>query len=137
MILFLTETLIGSASSLNSSTLAILNLSGGIVVSGSTALLTRIGILITNEYISNLKIRYTKLRDWINAFTSLYKEALETSMVDKKNLMRKKLRNLKRFLNNTLIRDEIMNNTLFKVEDIFGDILSKDSTSPEPMKKPN
>ena len=34
-----------------------------------------------------------------------------------------------------LIRDEIMKNTQFKVEVIFGDIISKDSISPEQLTK--
>ena len=63
VLLIIIEILIGSASTINSSTLAILRPSAGIVISSSTALLTSIAILITNEYISKLKIRYTKLRD--------------------------------------------------------------------------
>ena len=49
------ELLIGSASSKGSSTIAILNLSAGIIISYSTALLTNIAILITNENLTNLK----------------------------------------------------------------------------------
>ena len=40
---------------------------------------------MTNENVSNLKIRYTKLRDWINVITLLYEKTLKTSMVDKKS----------------------------------------------------
>ena len=41
-------------------------------------------IIITNEYSSNLKIRYTKLGDWINVNTLLYEKTLKESMVDTK-----------------------------------------------------
>ena len=75
----------GSASTKSSSTLAILNPSAGIVKSSSAALLTSIAVLSTNEYISKLKIRYTKLRDWIIVITLLYEKTLKQSMVDKKN----------------------------------------------------
>ena len=42
------------------------------IVTSSTALITSIATLITNEYISKLKIRHTKLRDWININSLLY-----------------------------------------------------------------
>ena len=64
--------------------MGLINPGAGIIVSSSTALLTGIAILITNDYISKLKIRYTKLRDWINAITLLYEKTLKTSMIDKK-----------------------------------------------------
>ena len=53
------------------------------IISSSTAL-SSIAIFITNEYISKLKIRYTKLRDWINVITLLYEKTLKQSMIDKK-----------------------------------------------------
>ena len=56
----------------------------GIIIASSTALLTSIAILSTNEYISKLKIRYTKLRDWIKFFKLLYEKTLKQSMVEKK-----------------------------------------------------
>ena len=92
LLFYITERLIGSASTISSSTLALLNPSAGIIISSSTALLTSIAILITNEYISKLKIRYTKLRAWINVITLLYGKTLKTSMVDKKT-DEKKLKN--------------------------------------------
>ena len=55
VLLITIEILIGSASTKNSSTLAVLNLSAGIVISSNTALLNSIAILITNEHISKLK----------------------------------------------------------------------------------
>ena len=76
-LLFITEILIGSASTISSCTLAVLNPGAVIIVVSSTALLTGIAILITNEYISKLKIRYTRLRDWINVITLLYEKTLK------------------------------------------------------------
>ena len=61
ILLIITEILIGSGSAIGTSTMGLINPSVGIVISSSTALLTSIAILITNEYISKLKIRYTKL----------------------------------------------------------------------------
>ena len=64
--------------------MVLINPGAGIIISSSTALLTSIAILISNEYISKLKISYTKLRDWINVITLLYEKTLKESMVDKK-----------------------------------------------------
>ena len=80
--LIITELLVGSASAVGSSTMGLINPGAGIIISSSTALLTNIAILITNEYISKLKIRYTKLRAWINVITLLYGKTLKSSMVD-------------------------------------------------------
>ena len=63
ILLIITEILVGTGSAVGSSTMGLINPSVGIVISSSTALLTSIAILITNEYISKLKIRYTKLKD--------------------------------------------------------------------------
>ena len=75
----------GSGSEISSATMSLVNPSIGIVLTSSTALLTSIAILITNEYISKLKTRYTKLRDWINVITLLCEKTLKDSMTDKKN----------------------------------------------------
>ena len=83
VLLNITEILIGSGSAIGTSTMSLGNPSIGIVLTSSTALLTSIAILITNEYISKLKIRYTKLRDWINVNTLLYEKTLKESMIDK------------------------------------------------------
>ena len=66
VLLIITEVLIGSGSAISTSTMSLINPSIGIVLTFSTALLTSLAILITNEYIIKIKIRYTKLRDWIN-----------------------------------------------------------------------
>ena len=77
VLLTITEVLIGSGSAITTSTLSILKPSIGVVLTSSAALLTSITILITNEYISKLKIRYTKLRNGINVITLLYEKTLK------------------------------------------------------------
>ena len=110
---------------------------GAGIISSSTALLTSIAISITNEYISKLKILYTKLRDWINVITLLYEKTLKTSMIDKK-IDQKESEELKKIYNHyTDKRKEIMKNTQFKVEDVFGDVISKDNFSQEQITKFN
>ena len=129
--------MIGSGSAISTSTMSLINPSIGILLTSSTALLTSLAILITNEYISNLKLRYTKLRDWINYISILYEKPLNQSMIDKK-LDEKEALELKKIFNHYLDkRKEIMNSTKFKVEDIFGDVISKDSISPEQITKLN
>ena len=108
-----------------------------IIISSSTALLTSIAILITNEYISKLKIRYTKLRDWIIVISLVYGKTLKQSMVDKK-IDEKEAQELKKIYNHyTDKRSELMKNTQFKVEDVFGDVMSKDNFSQEQITKLN
>ena len=85
VLLTITEISLRSGSATTTSKMSILNPSIGIVLTPSTALLTSIAILITNEKISEIKIRYTKLRDWINVFILLYEKTLKESMIDKKN----------------------------------------------------
>ena len=77
VLLIISEILIGSGSAIGTSLMGLINPGVGIIISSSTALLTSIAILITNEYISELKIRYTKLRDWINVITLLYEKTLK------------------------------------------------------------
>ena len=117
--------------------MSLINPSIGIVLTSSTALLTSLAILITIEYISKLKLRYTKLRDRIIFFTILYEKTLKETMIDKK-IDKKEAQQLKQFYNHYVDKPtEIMNSTKFKVEDNFGDVISKDSTSPEQINKPN
>ena len=59
VLLIITENLIGSASIVSSSTISLINPGAGSIISSSTALLTAIAILITNEHISKLKIGET------------------------------------------------------------------------------
>ena len=63
VLLIITEILIGSGSAITSSTFSLIIPSIGIPIASCSALLTSFAILITNEYINKLKIRYTKLRD--------------------------------------------------------------------------
>ena len=84
ILIIVTERLIGSGSAIGTSTMFLINPSIGVALTSSSALLTSIATLITNEYISKLKIRYTKLRDWINVITLLYEKTLKESMIDKK-----------------------------------------------------
>ena len=133
ILLIVTEILIGSGSAIGTSTMSLINPSIGIVLTSSTALLMSLAILITNEYISKLKLRYTKLRDLINFITILYEKILNQSMIDKKN-DEKEVSELKKIYNYYIDkRKEIMNSTKVKVEDIFGDVISKDSISTEQL----
>ena len=137
VLLIITEILVGSGSAIGTSTMSLVNSSIGIVLTSSTALLTSIAILITNEYISKLKKRYTKLRDWNNVITLLYEKTLKESMIDKK-INEKESEQLKRFYNLYVDKkSEIMKNTQFKVEDVFTDVISKDTISTEQITKLN
>ena len=57
----------------------------GVMCASSISFFSSISTLVLNEYISRLKIRYTKLRDWIIVNTLLNEKILKTSLVDKKN----------------------------------------------------
>ena len=62
----------------------------GKVLSSSRALVTSMAILITNECISKLKTKYSKLTVWINVNTLLYEKTLKTSVIDKKMIKKKR-----------------------------------------------
>ena len=133
--LIITEILVGSVSAISSSSMSVFNPSIGVALTSSTAFLTSVAILITNEYISKLKIGYTKLCDWINVITLLYEKTLKEAMIDKK-IDEKEANQLKEIYNHYVDKkSEIMKNTQFKVEDIFNDVISKDSISPEQLTK--
>ena len=137
ILLIITEILIGGSSAIGTSTMSLINPSIGIIASSSTALITSIAILITNEYISKLKIRYTKIKDWINVTTLLYEKTLKESMIDKK-FDPKEADQLKQIYNHYIDKkEEIMKNTSFKVEDVFNDIIHKDTISTEQITKLN
>ena len=137
VLLIISEILIGSGSAITSSTFSLNNPSIGIPIASGSALLTSIAILITNEYISKLKIRYTKLPDWINVITLLYERTVKESMIDKK-INEKEADQLKQIYNPYIDkRSEIMKNTSFKVEDIFNDVINKDTISQEELIKLN
>ena len=75
--LIITEILVESGSAIGTSTMGLINPGAGIIVSSSTAPLTNIAILITDEHFRKLKIKYTKLRDWINVITLLHEKIFE------------------------------------------------------------
>ena len=83
ILLNVTENLVGSGSATSTSAMSIINPSIGIVLTSSSALLTSLAFLITNEYIRKIKLRYTKLREWIIFITILYEKTLNQSMIDK------------------------------------------------------
>ena len=58
VLLIMTEILIGSGSSISTSTMSLINPSIGIVLTSYTALLTSLAILITKECISKLKLPF-------------------------------------------------------------------------------
>ena len=135
ILLIIIEILIGSGSLIGSSTMGLINPGAGIFNSSSTALLTSIAILITNQYISKLKIRYSKLRDWINIITLVYEKTLKTSLIDKK-IDEKKAQELRKFHDHYIDkRSDFTKNTSFKVEDVFGDVISNDNFSQEQITK--
>ena len=117
--------------------MSLINPSIGVGLTSSSALLTSIAILITNEYIRKIKIRYTKLRDWINVMTLLYEKTLKQSMIDKK-IDEKEVEQLKQIYNHYIDKkSEIRENTQFKVEDRITDVISKDTISTEQIMKLN
>ena len=108
--------MIASASTLSSITLARLNPSVGNIISNSTALLKSIAILVTNENIPDLKIRYTKLQNRNLAITLLCEKTLKQSMIDK-NIDEKETLELKKLENSYLDgRKELLKNTQFIFE---------------------
>ena len=116
----------GPVSTKSSCTLAILIPSARIIISSGTALLTSKVVLITKEYISKLKIGFTNIRDWMNVITLPFEKTVKQSMLDKKT-NDKEIQELKTIHNHYLDKkSEIMKNTEFKVEHIFGDIIGKD-----------
>ena len=115
--------------------MSILNPSIGTVLTSSTALLTSIAILITNKFISKLKLRYTELRDWINVNTLLYEKTSKQSMVDKEIIEKEaeELENIYSPYNDK--RKDIMHSTKIKLEDFSDNVKSTDTISSEQMTK--
>ena len=128
--------MIGSASTIGSSTRRLIIPGAVIIISSSTALLTSTAILKTNEYISKSKIRDSKLTDWINVITLLYEKILKTSMVDKKidENEAAELKKIYHYIDKTF---QIMKNIQIKVDDVFGDVINRDNFSQEQITKAN
>ena len=117
--LIITEILVGSSSTNSSSAMGLINPGAGIIISSSTALLISIAILITNEYNTKIKIRYTELKDWINVITLLYEKTLKQLMVDK-TIDEKEALELKKIYIHYLDKsEEIIKITSFKNEDVY------------------
>ena len=77
------------------------------------------------------------MRDWINVLTLLYEKTLKESMIDKK-IDQKEAEELQKIFNHYVDkRSQIMKNTSFKVEDIFGDVINKNTISTEQITKLN
>ena len=71
----------------------------------------------------------------INFVTILYEKTVIQSMIDKK-IDEKEASEMKKIYNHYVDKQkEIMDSTKFKVEDVFGDVISKDSISPEQITK--
>ena len=137
ILLIVTEILVGGGSTIGTSTMGLINPSVGNIASSTTAFLTSIAILITNEYISKLKIKYTKLRYWVNVIILLCEKTLKQSMIVKK-IDEKEAEQLKQVYNHYIDKKtEVMKNTQFKVEDVFTDVISKDAISTEQITKLN
>ena len=94
------------------STLSFVSRGIGILISSSSALITPIAILITNEYTSKLKRRYTKLGEWINVIILLYQKTLKQLMIDK-NIEQEEADDIKNINNHFLThRSDFMNKKL-------------------------
>ena len=117
--------------------MSFLNPSVGIVLTSSIALIASIAILITNEFISKLKIGYTKLRGWVKVITLFYEKTLKESMIDK-TINQKESEQLKQIYKHYIEKkSEKRKNTQFRIEDVFTDVISKDTISPEQITKLN
>ena len=67
----------------------------------------------------------------------LYEKTLKESMIDKK-IDQKEADQLKQIYNHYIDKkEEIMKNTSFKVEDVFSDVIHKDTISTEQITKLN
>ena len=87
--------------------MGLINPGAGIIISSSTALLTSIAILKTNEHNSKIEVNYNKLRHWSNVITLLYEKTSKTSLVDKQ-IDQKEAEELKRFIIITMIREKMI-----------------------------
>ena len=109
----------------------------GVPIAGVSAFIASIATLITNEYLSKRKARYTKLRDHVNMITLLYEKTLTKSMMDKK-IDEKEGEELKQIYNHYLEkRKDIMKSTKFSVEEVFGKMNMSDTINPEQIQKLN
>ena len=84
-----------------------------------------------------MQTRYTKLRDHISMITLLYEKTLKNSMIDKV-IDEKESDELKKIYNHYMDKkDEIMKNTKFSVEEVFGTLDLSKNISGEQIEKLN
>ena len=135
--MIVSEILIGVSGLTVGSGLTISSLAPVGITCAGRSFLSIISTLITNEYFSRLKIRYTKLRDWINVTTLLYEKTLKGSMIDKK-IDEKEGEKLRSIYNRYITKqDEIKRSSQFRVEEVFSKFIPKDTISPEQITKLN
>ena len=67
---------LGSNSTVVSPTKSIVNPGNSIPRPSNSTLITSIALLITIEFLSKFKMRYTKLGDWVNVITLLNEKTL-------------------------------------------------------------
>ena len=109
----------------------------GVPIAGVSSFVISVAVLFTNEYFSILKSRYQKLRDHIKMIKLLYEKTLKKSLVDKK-IDEKESEELKSIYNHYITkRKEIMENTKFTVEDIFGRLDLSENISAEQIRTLN
>ena len=109
----------------------------GVPIAGVSRFVISVAVLFTNEYFSRLKSRYQKLRDHIKMIKLLNEKTLKKSLVDKK-IDEKESEELKSIYNHYITkRKEIMENTKFTVEDIFGRLDLSENISAEQIRTLN
>ena len=109
----------------------------GVPIAGVSSFLVSVAVLLTNEYMSKMQTRYTKLRDHISMITLLYEKTLKNSMIDKV-IDEKESDELKKIYNHYMDKkDEIMKNTKFSVEEVFGTLDLSKNISGEQIEKLN
>ena len=72
--LVLSEILLGSSLIIVFSTLSFVKHSNVVSIAITSAMITSIAILVTNYYVPKLKLRYTKMKDWVNVISLLYEK---------------------------------------------------------------
>ena len=135
--LIISEILLGGVSTITTSILSNVSPSVGVFIASSTALLTSTAILITKENIPKLKIRFTKLRDWMNVIILLYEKTLTQCMVDQKICEKEALVKKKIYNHNLDQRKAKRKITQINIEDIYGDIIGQDIVSRDQIMKLN
>ena len=109
----------------------------GVSIAGISSFTISVAVLFTNEYFSKLKSRYQKLRDHIRMIKLLYEKNLKKSLLDRK-IDEKESEELKSIYDHYLNKQkEIMNNTKFTVEGVFGKLDHSESKTSEQIQTLN